>query len=189
MLDSAVTFLADEVTLYLKRQTASDVVKVVPGGLADDAGKWAVAEGNIGLALVNVEEDRVMRDQVPERVFVNGSHVTLEPNLKLNLHLMFAARHSKYQHALHYLSHVLTYFQAHPSFTPDEYPALHANIEKLNVELLSYGPEQLNQLWAYIGTKYLPSAVYRVRMVILQDMSPRGIGKPIIELETVPREK
>lgn len=189
MLDSAVTFLADEVNLYLRRQTASDVVKVVPGGLADDAGRWAVAEGNIGLALVNVEEDRVMRDQVRERVFLNGNHVTLEPNLKLNLHVMFAARHNKYQHALHYLSHVLKYFQSHPTFTPDEYPGLQREIEKLNVELISYGPEQLNQLWAYIGTKYLPSAVYRVRMVILQDTEPREIGKPITELETVPREK
>ena len=189
MLDSAVKFLADEVNQYLKRQTASDVVKVVPGGLADDSGKWAVADRTVGLALVNVEEERVLRAQVPERVFLNGNNVMLEPHLKLNLQLVFAARHSSYQHALHYLSHILTYFQAHPSFTPEEYPALPAEIEKLNVELLSYGPEQLNQLWAYLGAKYLPSAIYRVRMVVLQDKSPRGIGKPITELETVPREK
>ena len=141
------------------------------------------------LALVNVEEERVLREQLPERVFLNGNHVLLEPHVKLNLHLIFAARHSKYQHALHYLSHVLKYFQAHPSFTPDEYPGLHPSIEKLNVELLSYGTEQLNHVWAYIGAKYLPSAIYRVRMVILQDSAPRGIGKPISELEMVPREK
>ncbi len=189
MLDSAVKFLADEVNLYLKRQTASDLIKVVPKGLAADDGKWAVDEGSIGLALVNVEEERVMRAQVPERVFLNGNHVVLEPQLKLNLQLVFAARHSTYGHALRYLSYVLKFFQAHPSFTPDEFPALDRDIEKLNVELVSYGPEQLNQLWAYIGTKYLPSAVYRVRMVVLQDTEPRGIGKPITELETVPREK
>lgn len=189
MLDSAVKFLADEVNLYLKRRTASDVVKVIPGGLADDSGKWAVTEGSIGLALVNVEEERVMRSQVPDREIVSGKQVVRQPELKLNLHLVFAARHKEYDHALRYLSYVLTFFQAHPMFTPDEYPALDANIEKLNLELLSYGPEQLNQLWAYIGAKYLPSAVYRVRMVVLQDVEPQAIGQPITTLETVMHDK
>lgn len=185
MLDCAVKFLADEVNLYLKRRTASDVVKVVPGGLADEKGNWAVKPGCIGLALVNVEEERVLRAQVPERKYAHGSQVVLQPELKLNLQLVFAARHSTYEHALRYLSYVLTFFQAHPSFTAEEYPALDAGIEKLTVELLSYGPEQLNQLWAYIGTRYLPSAVYRVRMVMLQDAEPMGTGKPILTVETV----
>jgi uncharacterized protein DUF4255 len=189
MLDSAVRFLAGEVNLYLKRRTASELVKVVPGGLADDSGKWAVAEGSIGLALVNVEEERVLRAQIPDRVLLNGSHVVLQPALKLNLHLVFAARHGNYEHALRYLSYLLTFFQAHPSFTPDEYPALDAGIEKLNLELLSYGPEQLNQLWAYIGTKYLPSVVYRARLVALQDAEPLRLEQPIIALETVLHDK
>lgn len=189
MLDAAIKFLAGEVNLYLKRRTASDLVQVVPGSLADDSGKWAVAEGSIGLALVNVEEERVLRSQVPERVLLNGSHVVLQPGLRLNLHLVFAARHGTYEHALRYLSYVLTYFQAHPSFTPSEYPALDAAIDRLSVELLSYGPEQLNQLWAYIGTKYLPSAVYRVRLLVLQDAEPQGIGQPIGTLATALHDK
>jgi hypothetical protein len=189
MVDSAVKFLASELTLYLKRRTASDLVKVVPGGLADDSGKWAVAEGSVGLALVNVEEERVLRAQVPDRFLVNGSHVVVQPELQLNLHLIFAARHNSYEHALRYLSYILMFFQAHPSFTPGEYPALDANIAKLNMELLNYGPEQLNQVWAYIGTKYLPSVVYRARMVVLQDVEPQGIGQPITTIDTVMHDK
>jgi hypothetical protein len=189
MIDSAVKFLAREVTLYLMRQTASDLIKVVPGGLADDSGKWAVAESSIGLALVNVEEERMLRSPVPDRVFVNGNHVIVQPDLKVNLHLVFAVRHGAYEHALKYLSYVLRFFQAHPSFTPEEYPGLDASIEKLTIELLSYGPEQLNQLWAYVGAKYLPSAVYRVRMVVLQDVEPQGIGQPITTIDTVLHDK
>ena len=152
---------------YLIRRTSLDPnvegVHVLPGGIADDAGKWAVADRSVGLALVNVEEERVLRLQVPERHFINGNHVIQQPDVKLNLILVFAARHSNYEHALRYLSYVLTFFQRHPAFTPEEYPGLDPKLVKLTMELLSYGPEQLNQLWAYIGTKYLPSAVYRVR--------------------------
>ena len=185
MLDSTVKFLADEFNLYLSRRTGSSVVKVVPGGLADDTGKWAVAEGTIGLALVNVEEERTLRSQVSERVIRNGHQISRSPELKLNLNLIFAPRHKIYGQALSYLSYVLTYFQAHPVFTPHAYPGLDPRIEKLTVELLSYGPEQLNQLWAYIGTKYLPSVIYRVRMVVLQDDEPSEIDQPITSIETV----
>lgn len=187
MLDSAIRFLADELNLYLKRQTASGVVEVVPGGLTDDAGKWAVAEGGIGLALVNVEEERVLRAQVPEHTLQFGRLVARQPDLQVNLQVIFAVRPraGSYLPALKYLSYILTYFQARPVFTNDEYPALDAEISKLSVELLSYGPEQLNHLWAYLGTKYLPSAVYRVRLLALQDSAPFVVGSPITTIESV----
>lgn len=189
MLDSAVTFLSDQVNDYLLKRTGSDTVKVVPGNLVDETGKWAIGATSVGLALINVEEERTLRAQVPDYVYINGSHVVLQPEIKLNLYLMFAARHTDYDHALRYISHVLTFFQAHPSFTPDAYPGLDASIEKLNVELVSYGPEQLNQLWAYLGAKYLPSVIYRVRMVVLQDIEPSGIGQPITSIETALHDK
>lgn len=185
MLDSTVKFLADEVNQYLLRRTASALFQVEPGSLVDDSGKWAVKEGAIGLALANVEEERTLREQVPERLIRNGAQVTLPPVLKLNLQVIFAARHKDYVHALRYLSYVMTFFQSHSVFTPDEYPGLDKGIEKLSLEMIAYGPEQLNQLWAYIGAKYLPSVVYRVRMVVLQDVEPQEIGRPITTIATV----
>lgn len=182
MLDSAVSFLASEVNAYLKR-LAVDVVLAVPGRLANDDGTWAIAENTIGVAVVNVEEERTLRAQAPERVLVNGSHVVLPADLKLNLIVVFAVRHSNYDHTLRYLSHVLRFFQAHPTFAPAEYPALDPSIERLTVELVSYGPEQLNQLWAYVGTKYLPSAVYRVRMLVLRDADPTAVDAPLAEID------
>jgi hypothetical protein len=181
MLDSAVYFLATEVNAYLKRM-AVDVVEVVPGGLANDTGTWAVADNKIGLAVVNVEEERTLRTQAPERVLVNGNYVVRPADLKLNLIVVFAVRHAKYDHTLRYLSHVLRFFQAHPTFTPAEYPGLDPSIGRMTAELVSYGPEQLNQLWAYVGTKYLPSAVYRVRLVVLNDAEPTGVDAPVAEI-------
>lgn len=184
MLDATLKFLADEVNQYLFRRTSSAVISVEPGSLTDDTGKWAVREGAIGLALVNVEEERILRSPAPERTLRGDSQIVQQPELKLNLQIVFAARHKDYLHALRYLSHVLTFFQSHAVFTAENYPGLEPGLEKLSVELLSYGPEQLNQLWAYIGTKYLPSVVYRVRMVVLQDTEPTGVDRPITTIDT-----
>ena len=183
MLDIALKFLGKEINSYLLGRTGSTFGAVEVGRLVDDTGKWAVPEDHVGAALVNVEEERTLRSQRPETVFTNGTQVVLEPALKLNLHVLFAAHFQRYDHALHYLSHILTFFQARSSFTQDRYPDLDPRIEKLTAELMSLGYEQLNQLWAYIGGKHLPSAVYRIRMVVLQDTEPVTVQPPITSIQ------
>ena len=182
MLDAAIYFLSTELNMYLTRLSL-EVVKAEPGNIANDNGTWAVPENTIGLAVVNVEEERTLRTQAPERVLVNGSQVVRPADLKLNLTVVFAVRHAKYDHALRYLSYVLRFFQGHPTFTPSEYPALDPSIGKLSVELLSYGPDQLSQLWTYLGAKYLPSVIYRVRMLVLRETDPSGVDVPIAEID------
>ena len=183
MLDLALKFLVKELDTYLLSRTGSAFGEAEIGRLVDDSGKWAIKEDHLGAALINVEEERTLKNQRPETVFINGANVVLEPALKINLSVLFAANFQRYDHALHYLSHVLTFFQAHPSFTQDRYPDLDPQIERLNVELQSLGYEQLNQLWAYLGGKYLPSVVYRVRMVVLQDAEPAAVQPPVTAID------
>lgn len=183
MLDLALQFLGDEISGYLHARTGSDAVKCKPSKLVDEAGKYAVVEDSLGVSLIRVAEERTFKAQVPEATYVDGRHVILEPPLKLNLHVLVAAHFKLYDQALKYLSHVLTFFQAHPAFTPAEYPALEVRIEKLLVELESLTYEQLNQIWAFIGGKHLPSVVYQVRLVTLQDQAPPAIRPPITTVQ------
>jgi hypothetical protein len=39
-------------------------------------------------------------------------------------------------------------------------------------------------MWACLGAKHLPSVVYRLRMVVLQDVEPAGTGMPITTIAT-----
>ena len=184
MLDLALNFLADEFNGYLVRRTGSSSLgKVVPGALLDYKGNLAITSGTVALALVNIEEERTTREQMPRRVGSGGpQELWLQPELKLNLTLLFAARMIDYSTTLKALSHVLTFFQSHPAFTVDEYPALDPRIGKIVMELYSVTPETLNQLWASIGAKYQPSALYRARLVTIQDREPIMAGPPITDV-------
>lgn len=188
MLDVALNFLTAELNSYLvargARKATDEIGKVEVGKLVDDAGKWAIKDDHVGASLIHIEEDRVMKSHLPEAVVAGGRHVVLEPRLKLNLHVLFAAKFQKYDEGLRSLSMVLTYFQSHPNFMPDAYPGLDARIERLTVELQSLSYEQLNQVWAFIGGKQLPSAIYKVRMVSLQDTEPRSVEPPLTEIGT-----
>jgi hypothetical protein len=179
MIHLAADFLTKEFNAWLAQRTGAGDFGAVLTRIATDAGKWAIPDDKIGVALVNVEEERLLKSQLPQTSYVEGRHVLLEPEVKLNLHLLFAAHFKQYDAALRQLSYVLAFFQGHPLFTRERYPALDPRIAKLGVDLISLGFEQLNQLWAFIGAKQLPSAVYRVRLVALQDDAPAAIRPPI----------
>ena len=186
MLDIALKFLTAELNTYLSTQMTSTPEGVVRmSKLVDEAGKYAF-ENSIVASIINIEEDRIFKSQTPDRIYTNGQHIVLEPELKLNLHVIFAANFEvkNYDQALKYISYVLMFFQSHPAFTSVEYPALDPSIEKLTIELQSLSYEQLNQVWAFIGAKQLPSVIYKVRMVSLQSMVPTVIQPPITEIYT-----
>jgi hypothetical protein len=180
MLDVALEFLVKNVNAWLALRTGTDFGKLELSHIVDDSGKWMITKEHIGVALINVEEERVLKSQLPDTTLVNGRNVILQPELKLNLHVLFAANFTRYDQALRYIALVLTYFQAHVLFKGGEYPGLDSRIEKLSTELQSLSYEQLNQVWAVVGSKQLPSMIYKVRMVALQDREPSAIGAPIV---------
>jgi len=184
MLDIALAFLKDELNTYLKTQTSSSLDIVAISKLVNEDGKYAFAIDQIAASIINIEEDRIFKSQVPDHIYTNGQHVVIEPELKLNLYVIFAANFKNYDQSLKYITYLLTYFQSHPAFTSVEYPSLDPRIEKLTTELQTLSFEQLNQIWAFIGGKQLPSVIYKVRMVARQGISPSGIQMPILEINT-----
>jgi hypothetical protein len=184
MLDIALQFLSDELNLYLRMRTGAATDKAKLSKVVDEAGKYGFDLETIGVSIVNIEEERTVKSHLPEYAYVNGQHVVKEPELKLNLNVLFAANFTVYKEALKHISYTLTYFQTHPAFTPDGFPGLDPRIEKLTLELQSFTFEQLNQIWAFIGGKQLPSVIYKVRMVILEPDTPTSVQLPLTKIGT-----
>jgi hypothetical protein len=185
MLDVALKFLSAELNDYLLARTGADFGKAELTRIVEDTGKWAVPENHIGITLVNLEEERITRGQMPEPTLINGRQVLREPALKVYAYVLFTTNFQKYDVSLKYLSLVLTFFQAHPVFTPDRSPGLDPRIQRMSADIQSTGFEQLNQMWAFIGGKQLPSALYKVRVVVLRDEEPLSVGPPILEISSV----
>ncbi|MDJ0845489.1 DUF4255 domain-containing protein [Crocosphaera sp.] len=189
MLDIALKFLKDQLNTYLLTRTHSnsnsqEIGQVKMSKLVDDEGKSAITLDNIGLSIINIEEERLFKSQVTEYAYTNGEHLVLEPELKINLYVILAANFKEYDEALKKISSVLMFFQSHSVFTPEQYPDLDPSIEKLVVELQSLNYEQLNQIWAFIGGKQIPSVIYKVRLVCLQDGTPTSIQSPLDRVDT-----
>ncbi len=184
MIDQALIFLRDELNAYFLARTNSANLEVKLSKIVNDSGKYAFPDDSVALTIFNLEEDHIFKTQLPEFTYVDGQHVRREPELKFTLHALFAANFNVYDEAWKAIGLVLGFFQSHPVFLSEEYPALSPKIGKLTFELESLGVEQLNQIWAYLGAKHLPSVAYKIHMIIIQEEFASEIRKPITSVKT-----
>lgn len=89
------------------------------------------------------------------------------PPLFIDLHVMFMANFTEksYAEGLSALSRVISFFQQNPTLTQQNAPALAPEIARLTLDLENLTPVDVNYVMSILGTKYLPSVFYQVRLL------------------------
>lgn len=95
----------------------------------------------------------------------------------LNLSVMIAASFEgkNYLEALRMISAAILYFQKNPVFDHQSHPGLDARIERLTLEIENLDRQDLNNLWGVLNAKYVPSVLYKVRMVSFDSQDIRSL--------------
>jgi hypothetical protein len=164
----------------------SQVVEL--SNVAKEDGTVAISNNRLGMSLVNIEEERIVRDVSPYRTNPDNSVSHLNPEVRLNLMLLFSAHFGVYDTSLRFIAGVIRFFQKKSVFTPDNSPTMDG-IERLVAELYPLNLEQQNNLWGALGAKYLPSVLYKVRAISIQEGQIRDQQAPITTIEIVGRGK
>ncbi len=187
IIDSAINVISEEVNNYFQITPGNELV--IPANLLSQAGSLdGGLAGKVVLSLVNIEEDRLSRSLDIYRKQPNGTIETINPEVRLNLYLMFIASPAgkgigaDYTTSLGHLSRLVAFFQTKNFFNHQNTPALHPRIEKLVFEMYSLSFEQQNHLWGALGAKYMPSVMYRARLVKVQEEEIAADGPPITQL-------
>lgn len=183
------------------RSEASDFLKSLPelnvsgsklvelSNVAKEDGLIEIPSNSLGLSLVNIEEERIVRDVRPHRVNPDNSISHLNPELRLNLFVLFSAHFTDYKTSLQFISGLIRFFQKKAVFTPENSPTLPAAIERLIAELHPLNFEQQNNLWGALGAKYLPSVLYKIRTVPLQEGQVKDQQLPITTISIAGKGK
>ncbi|MGZ4043349.1 MAG: DUF4255 domain-containing protein [Bacteroidia bacterium] len=189
MIDKALKFLTDEMNIYLDLQNGGNLSDqlIVLTNVANDSGGWAIPSQKLGVSLINIEEEKVFKDQQTNFRNADGEFEQYNPEIKLNLYMLVCANFvsengdDKYEQGLKQLSRVVSCFQGKNVFTPDNTPSMDPVINKLIVELYSYSFEQQYNFWTILGAKYLPSVLYKVRLLAYQEKRLLNQNNPITE--------
>lgn len=119
------------------------------------------------ISLINVQEEAALRN-TPNVRRTGARTEYVEPPMFLNLYLIFAFDFAKYDTSLAHLAKTIELFQSRRWFSAEnssQQNPFPAELEKLCFEMVNLSFEELNNLWSVLGGTYLPSAVYKVRLV------------------------
>lgn len=179
MIHTVLAAVADQLNEFLRNELGQAEDMVVVNSLVDLRGDVSLLiENRVCLFLMRVEEEKIARSGGFQ------SHPGAPPPMHLNLYLVLAAHFPdpNYREALHFLSLVIEFFQGKPVFDRFNTPGLSANIDRLVFEFVNQDVQEMNNMWSLIGAKYLPSVVYRARMLTFSPSMVReevpGVVRP-----------
>ena len=168
MIHAALHHLAAHLNLYVRRAVDLGEDIVVLSNMIEQDGQVAPHVNNkLVMSLVNIEKDTVSFRRSNSSNPGGSRSVDSHPPIYLNLHLMVAAHFSgnNYPEALKFISHAIGFFQRSPVFDHHSTPDLDPRIEKLVLDIENLSIPDLSNLWGVLSGKYLPSVLYKVRMV------------------------
>jgi len=170
MIDVALSFLRDYLTTEIDSSVGVTISSLPTNPDTDNT------TDNIYITLLNLEEERVLKSQLKYRPYSNTAVRQYNPDIRLNLYLLFTAQFQKmnYLTSLKYISEVITIFQGKNVFNWEDFttvcpPDYAPGLQKLIVELYSPTFEQNNQIWQILGSRMMPFVLYKVRMITLHD--------------------
>lgn len=121
------------------------------------------------LSVINMEEDKVARS--PQVYLPNSNNNSPaerynNPAQHFITSILFTAynkeqTNGKYLDGISKLEHVIRCFQENRVFMLNGTTKLILDLESLKIS-------ELNQLWSMLGNKYMPSVLYRMRMITIQ---------------------
>lgn len=150
-------------------------------------------ENHLVLTLVNVEEEKTLKNASAVSRDTNGGIGYQNPPLNLNLFLLFSSNYRNYETGLKRLSQTMTFFQGKQKFTngnspvggQDDAPIVDLS---LTMDLLSLSFEEVNHLWGSLGGKQMPFVAYRGRLITLSDRRLLEGGAPVQKIDIIGRE-
>jgi len=179
MIKNVIKSVVDQINEYVQVRFPEPEPKVVISNLVGQDGSMPTGISNkVICSLINIEQERHLS---------GGRHLTAgrsvkNPPVNLDLYLMFSSNftESNYLEGLRFLSLIARFFQGKFVFTPRDTPGLAASNQKITFNMFNVDLGNASNLWGAIGAKYMPSVIYKVRMItinedrLLDELTPLG---------------
>lgn len=179
MINVALTYIRDILNENFKNEFSISENKVVLSNIVKVDGSVAQnIDEKIVFFLTNLDEESTLKNSINRSSNpISGSFAQMNPTLHLNMQLLFCANFdsSMYIEGLSYLSALIRFFQINKRIVFDNTRSSGHHANRLSFELCKLDSTELSHLWSAIGSKLMPSVVYKVGMLIFDDAPIRQI--------------
>jgi hypothetical protein len=184
MIAAAVGIITQQLNQHFRRAFDLNEDIAVASNILDQDGSVAQGVTNkLALFLVNIEKEAVANRHAVapgatfDRVAVGSNPVFL------NLYLMMAANFADYSEALKFISRTVGFFQRVPVLDHQNTPDLDQRIGRLALDIENLSIHDLSTLWGVLSGRYLPSVLYKVRLVVFDGDDVRGLVPRVVQPE------
>ncbi|HPS12971.1 MAG TPA: DUF4255 domain-containing protein [Prolixibacteraceae bacterium] len=152
---------------------------------SDDASKIT---GKVVLTLINTEEEATLKN-IPNFIVKEGKTEYKNPPVHLNLFLLISANCDTYDKSLRCISKIIQFFQGKKVFTSANTVYNRDNVAfdvfdsfKFIMELYSPTFEELNYVWGTLGGRQLPSAIYKIQLIQIEQDKKLAESEVIVKI-------
>ena len=167
MSDQALQSVVAELNQHFVTKYGIDEDRVLLSTLVKPDGGMALSDENVVVAtLIAIERERFATPKQNATLSVGEA-----TPIYLNLFVLFSMYFNERLHgeSLKFLSGVIAFFQSKNVFTPQNTSGLDSSFEKLIFEIRNQTFHEQSNMWSYLGCKYLPSVLFKVRMVMIDE--------------------
>jgi hypothetical protein len=169
MIHQVLPAIVNELIDYLESKFGISDDQIVLGNIVNQDGSLAVDGNKLVVSLINIARDGAKG---------NVRHIggTNTPPVYINLYVMFSAVYNQsninsqdYLEALKMISGVISFFQANNMFDAHNCADFPADAAKVHLEIENVEFRELVNLWSLSGAKYVPSILYRMRSLNMEE--------------------
>ena len=166
MIHDAIDFITRTLNQYLKGQLQFEEDVAICNAVVDSDGKSPQQNKNkVVLSLVNIEKENDRPFRASNINIRDGNYSDVDTSHRYNMHVLVSSNFEDYTESLKCLNKALEFFQAHPLIDNSTNASLPSNIRKLDSEVMKINFREMYNLWSALGAVYLPSMIYRVRVL------------------------
>lgn len=187
MIDTAIYFVQNFLNEKIKSIFGITDDKVMASSLINPDGTVTeYIENKILISLINIEHETYAKNPATYIPISNNQYGRVEQPVYLNLYLLISANYTakNYMEALKMLSATIAVLQTNQAFDSSTFPGLDSSIQKLTFEIHNVPISELSHIWSGIGAKYVPSIIYKVRMITIQQNLIKATASGITTLDS-----
>lgn len=198
MIDTAIGHIAGHLNQYLRRTfDLNEDIVVISNILEQDGNIAANIDNKVVVSLINIEKETVPLPNHTGNTRAGNTRagntrednrsIICYPPVYLNFYLMFSGSFSgsNYLESLKFVSNTISYFQGNPVFDHHNTPDLDDQISQLTMNIENLTMHDLSNLWSVLSGKYLPSVLYKVRMITFDSRDVRAQVASITQTDSL----
>lgn len=189
MIYEAIQIISEQLDNYLTSQGLSNLVTLENIALIETTGENAEnLKNKVVLTLVNFSEENSLKN-LPHYKVIDKNHTEYRnPPVNLNLFLLISANCNTYTNSLRCISKTIEFFQGKKLFTNEnttyETKEDFDVLEHFKLITMLYTPtfEEMNYIWGTLGGRQLPSVIYKIQLIEIDQKVLSGTGPVITKI-------